>query len=218
MTAAEPMTGPKPLCGARRHQADGTCTLLAGWGTDHVGFGNCKLHGGATRNGRLAAFKAQVVVTGARRLGMALDVEPDEALMALIAEAASNVAVLRAEVSRLDHRPAENEDGDEEVREPAPGIYARTYHASGFATGEAKPHVLVAMYDSERDRLAKLAKDAIALGLKEREVRLAEQQGQLLADLFRSLIADPELGLSPAQQQMAPSLVRKHLALMRGAA
>lgn len=164
------------------------------------------------------AFKAEVVRDGHRRLGMALDVEPAEALLGLIAEAASNVAVLRTLVTPLNHSPYATGDEDDGADDAAPGIYARTYHESGKATGEAKPHVLVAMYDAERDRLAKLAEKAISLGLREREVRLAEQQGQLLADLFRSLIADPDLGLTPAQQQMAPGLVRKHLAIVRGAA
>lgn len=37
-------------CGATKRDGSGdTCTLPAGWGTDHVGEGNCKLHGGAAR-------------------------------------------------------------------------------------------------------------------------------------------------------------------------
>ncbi len=34
-------------CGAR-NRSGGNCAQPAGWGTDHVGFGKCKLHGGAT--------------------------------------------------------------------------------------------------------------------------------------------------------------------------
>ena len=37
-------------CGARKRQGEGTCTRPAGWGTDHVGEGSCKLHGGSTRS------------------------------------------------------------------------------------------------------------------------------------------------------------------------
>jgi len=43
------------LCGAKKHQGEGTCHNEAGWGTDHVGEGNCKLHGGCTPNGRKGA-------------------------------------------------------------------------------------------------------------------------------------------------------------------
>lgn len=35
-------------CGANKRDGSGeTCSLPAGWGTDHVGEGTCKLHGGA---------------------------------------------------------------------------------------------------------------------------------------------------------------------------
>ena len=34
-------------CGAKTRQGD-FCRQVAGWGTDHVGYGRCKLHGGAS--------------------------------------------------------------------------------------------------------------------------------------------------------------------------
>jgi len=37
-------------CGAKKRQGEGNCTRPAGWGTDHVGEGPCKLHGGKTRS------------------------------------------------------------------------------------------------------------------------------------------------------------------------
>ena len=33
-----------PKCGGKLHGRDGTCTLPAGWGTDHKGFGRCRKH------------------------------------------------------------------------------------------------------------------------------------------------------------------------------
>lgn len=45
------------FCGARTRQGDhGPCRRPAGWGTSHVGCGQCKLHGGATRNGVRHAY------------------------------------------------------------------------------------------------------------------------------------------------------------------
>lgn len=35
-----------PRCGAPKRQGEGTCTQVAGWGTDHVGEGPCRKHGG----------------------------------------------------------------------------------------------------------------------------------------------------------------------------
>jgi len=45
------------LCGAKKRQGEGNCARPAGWGTDHVGFKQCKLHGGSTTNGGKAAEK-----------------------------------------------------------------------------------------------------------------------------------------------------------------
>jgi len=38
---------PVALCGQKKRDGSGTfCKRPAGWGTSHVGFGSCKLHGG----------------------------------------------------------------------------------------------------------------------------------------------------------------------------
>lgn len=43
-------------CGASKRDGSGdTCSLPAGWGTDHVGEGKCKLHGGSSPRGKEAA-------------------------------------------------------------------------------------------------------------------------------------------------------------------
>lgn len=41
----------RKICGAETRQHT-DCGRPAGWGTDHVGFGNCKLHGGSTGTGK----------------------------------------------------------------------------------------------------------------------------------------------------------------------
>jgi hypothetical protein len=46
MTAHRPVT----LCGAK-NRAGLPCKRPSGWGTDHAGFGHCKLHGGASPTG-----------------------------------------------------------------------------------------------------------------------------------------------------------------------
>lgn len=50
------------VCGAKTRQGT-PCQLLAGWGTDHVGTGRCKLHGGnggaKPQHGRYSIVKRQ---------------------------------------------------------------------------------------------------------------------------------------------------------------
>jgi hypothetical protein len=72
------MTGPRsarphdrPLCGARKWQPiypGQTCARPAGWGTEHVGFGRCKLHGGATpyRHGRYSRVVRELYLPSIR--------------------------------------------------------------------------------------------------------------------------------------------------------
>ena len=46
-----------PYCGAKLLKRDGTCTLAAGWGTDHPVVGHCRKHLGSTPNQNRAAAR-----------------------------------------------------------------------------------------------------------------------------------------------------------------
>ncbi len=48
-----------PKCGAKRHGTTETCTLPAGWGTDHVGTGKCRKHLGNSPNVAKAAAREE---------------------------------------------------------------------------------------------------------------------------------------------------------------
>lgn len=61
------------------------------------------------------------------------------------------------------------------------------------------------------DRAAKLAKTALDAGVQERQVRLHEEQGALVAGLFRAVFADPLLALTVAQAAVAPRVAAQHL-------
>jgi len=41
-----------PICGAKNRAGD-PCHRPAGWGTDHVGYGRCKLHGGKSKGAKV---------------------------------------------------------------------------------------------------------------------------------------------------------------------
>lgn len=64
-------------------------------------------------------------------------------------------------------------------------------------------------YRNERAHLAKVAATALQAGVAERHVRLAEQQGQLVAVAIQNVLG--ELDLSPQQRSVAPALIRRHL-------
>jgi len=54
-----------------------------------------------------------------------------------------------------------------------------------------------------------VTKAAIAAGIEERKVRIAEQQGALLADVIRRILGD--LDLNAEQQARVPEVVPRHL-------
>lgn len=84
------------LCGAKT-RAGGACRKSAGWGTgSHVGWGRCRLHGGATPTHVRAAAAAM-----ARGFGDELEVEPIEALLWMVRAAAGEVAYTTARVAEL---------------------------------------------------------------------------------------------------------------------
>lgn len=64
-----------PYCGAKLLKRDGTCTLAAGWGTDHSSAGHCRKHLGSTPNGNRAAAR-EMVVEQARRQRARMDAPP----------------------------------------------------------------------------------------------------------------------------------------------
>lgn len=91
--------------------------------------------------------------------------------------------------------------------------YAASNTGSVYATGEAL-RGLAKLEAEERDRCASFAAKAVAAGLAERQVRLAERQGALIAEVLRAVLGDPALGLSKEQREAAPGVARRHLGLV----
>lgn len=67
------------------------------------------------------------------------------------------------------------------------------------------------IYMNERDRLVQVSKVAIGAGVAERTIKLAEEQGRLIATVIRDILQDKALGLTPQQRHDAGAVVRKHL-------
>lgn len=82
-------------CGANKRNGK-PCKREAGWGTSHPGSGRCKMHGGATSNGAVAAAKEVTV-------GMAtpIEVTPGQALAGVLHLAAGQLAYATWQVAKL---------------------------------------------------------------------------------------------------------------------
>lgn len=175
-------------CGARKRSGPGTCQMPAGMGTSHYGFGRCKWHGGALDAGKLNAAKQEAIFMGAPK-----EINPVEAITWCIHITAGEIEWFSARMAEL-----EKEDWFEQ------NILGKQLNI----LGRERANAIV--------RLEKFAKDAIALGIAERRVRIAEQYGAALARLLRGVMED--LQLTPQQKERAPAIIRKHLILLEGRA
>lgn len=124
-------------------------------------------------------------------------------------------AQLEAQGGTADDVPADLDDVDPQQGDGprTGGLIGHTYAPAKtgdgrIATGEA-PRALVVLEAAERDRVVRYAKTAHDMGIAEREVKLAEQQGQLLATVIRNVLGD--LDLTPEQQALAPKAIGRHL-------
>ena len=113
------MANGRPKCGARKKQSEGNCTRPAGWGTDHPGFGRCKLHGGCVPSGRKAALEQAIQAQAASELAK-LDVVPvANPLAELQILAAQSVAwknAMAAKVNELTDVSYRSTLGQEQLR------------------------------------------------------------------------------------------------------
>ncbi len=168
-------------------RSGGPCKNAAGKGTDHPGYGKCKNHGGSTANHRKAATR-QRAAEAVESLSIPVETTPEEALLDEVRHVAGDVKFLREQIMAL------GEDITQEVI------------TSEFG-GYQAPSVWLDMYWQAHDRLVRVAAATLKAGVEERRVRLAEQQGDLLAEAIRGMLADLGVEITPE----VGTVVRRHL-------
>jgi len=168
-------------------RAGGRCQQAKGYGTTHPGVGYCKYHGGRATSHALNAAKQQAVLMGAP-----LDINPVDALYWCIKITAGEVKFLSEQIAKVEKKD----------------WYESTVLGKQM-------HILVRERKEATTRLAQFSKDALALGLAERAVRLAENYGAAISRLLTGVLG--ELDLTREQQEIAPVAIRKHLLAMEGA-
>lgn len=189
----------KTKCGAKKSNGDGTCGHVAGYGTDHLGHGRCKFHGGTTPTGKIYAAR-EAIRQGTLWFGDPVDVSPEEALLQEVHRTAGHVLYLEGFLRKFEgvasaELLADIDDPDERAR------------------GQQEIQQARSLYRSEREHLTKVCQVALHAGIEERQVRLAERQGQFIADAIRGILS--ELGV--ADKPEAPAVIRKHLTLVHDA-
>ncbi len=170
----------------------------------------CASHGGKSPQAKAAAARRlaeQEAAKAVRLFATPVDIDPARALVELVQWTAGEVAYWREQVRALaDENPATLTWGI--VREKVGGEDHGT-------TLEAKPNVAYLMLTDAQDRLAKYAAAALKAGVEERRVKLAEDQGELVARVIRSIL--DQLNLTSEQQARVPEVVPAQLRLLTAA-
>jgi hypothetical protein len=172
------------------------CSKVAGWGTNHVGVGRCKWHGGAseTYDNKANELLAKAAL---EQYGIPVEVDPQTALLEELFRTQGHVVWLRERVAELETE--------------------RMHGAVGGAAGgipERKPHIWITMYKEERLHLSRVAKSCIDAGIEERRVRIAEEQGALLAKVVQGILTSLGIPLDAPETKKA---IRDNFAMLEPA-
>jgi hypothetical protein len=180
----------------------------------------CEFHGGASPNARKAA-QDRLAEQAARKImetyGGKIEISATQALYDEVCWTAGHVQWLRERVQAIQAAHADSfEDPDGTVRGDGsrhPLVWGITKIKEGGEdagiTEEAAPSVWLQLYWKERDHLVKVSTAAVKAGLDERMVRLAENQGRLVAEMLRAILGDLEL--TEEQHARALEVVPRHL-------
>lgn len=209
--------GPVPKCGANRGPHKGPCGNMAGAGTDHPGIGRCKIHRGNTASHRKAAAR-QMARNLADQIKASLtearatddfQMTPEQALIEELKRTSMFVRWLEDLIGQWNTEEVDFETSGTEsgAIEHSGAFPLLTLYGTGLGTrvGPTDRAEWFRVYQTERGHLARVAKMCIDANIEERYVRLAEQEGAVLAAVVRTILA--RLELTEAQLALVPTVV-----------
>lgn len=161
----------KAYCGAKKHQGEGTCHKEAGWGTDHVGIGPCKLHAGCTPNVSKSARMKLAEIEAAKELAR-LDVVPVDNPLTELSKLAGQVIAWRDAIAELVNDLTD-------IR----------YESAG---GGEQLRAEVALFERAMDRCIAVLTAIARLNIDERLLKISERQAD-------AVIAAIETALNAAE-------------------
>ena len=203
-------------CTKNRSRGRGECHGAAITGTDA-----CRMHIGVPVAVARSQAQAAQAITAFSVLTGVPSLDPGHAVLGMLQMSwlrAHLYAGLLEDQMQAAREEAELRGGgfvdgaadDQPAAEGVAGLIGHTFAADKvagiFASGEAV-RALVQLEAQERDRAVRYAKTAHDMGIAEREVKLAESQGQLLASVVRNILGDLEL--SEEQQERAAGVIQR---------
>lgn len=216
-----------PIRCSRSRKAGGACRGLAVKGTEPP---VCRMHGGGAPQVKKAArerlVKADALARAQRMVQRAgVDVDPIEHLLDSLHLSAQLVFVWGTMVAAIDDKAEEEADDRDHLRGELG--YETVESEKGFtdtvvtprdrlmavdSRGETRVHPYVEEYQRAVERRARFAKMCIDAGIAERQLRIVEQQVQMVQKAFEATL--DKLDLDPAQRQEARREYGRHLRLV----
>lgn len=182
-------------CGAKK-RGGGKCGQPAGLGTEHLGSGRCKWHGGASPSGRKAAAREVALAFARGALGAEVAGSPIDLMEDATRMARGLLVYYRHELAAAAARPK---------RQGGPNLER---------IEELRPQYEAAV---------KLAKDValggLTAGIAERRQRLAERQAELMAAAISDGLAEAfgELA-TPERRTLFAHVVKTRLLVLEATA
>ena len=200
-------SGPRQ-CKAKSKQSGQRCRKPATPGLDV-----CAMHGGSTKKAKAKsqrAVQSAKAAAVAQRIGLKVDVQPQQALLDEVQRSAGMVLFYEEQVNAVA-----GIDTDRLSRGVIRIEEIQSKFSTTTTTTEASVHVWLQLYNEERDRLVRVAATAIRAGIEERRVELAEQQGQAFVSVIRNILN--RLALTPDQQALVSTVVPEELRALAAA-
>lgn len=177
----------------------------------------CRSHGGAlpanivAATERLALMSTQGQIADLMRECDIPDQHPIEGLLDVVRVTGSMVRLLTVKVGELQEEPTfedvlvEGSDGSLSIKKvPTGDAFWGVNHE-----GEMVPHIYVQLLKTWSERFERACKTALDAGVAERQVRLAESEGELVATAIKGILSS--LNLTPEQWSIAPKVVAAQL-------
>lgn len=185
MAGASPAQGhDRSFCGARKRQGEGTCHRPAGWGTPHPGTGNCKLHGGCTRD-QITADTVNRAYAELAQLDVLPVGDPLEQLAILAGQVLAWRDSMADRINALGSLRYESAEGGEQLRAE------------------------VSLWERALDRCERVLTAMARLNIGERMAKVSEAQLELMEKALRYALDDAGLGLE--EQDRAANVFTRHL-------
>ncbi len=193
MTAVD--GGPRrDKCGGRKRGPEGgLCTRPAGWGTQHPGYGSCKLHGGSTPNHNAKAERAAAADL-AEKYSVPRDVHPLDGVMEQYHRYAGQVAFLEQQVNGLDPQSlfwGVESETDRRDPDAEPGVPSRRsgQYAEFEVRRKAGAAAVLEQFDRVQREYAKLGVEIIRIGLESAAAAMKGRLGAQLGAVVEQILA-----------------------------